>query len=82
MYISTRYLNQDRVAVKVERLDNRKRKYKVITGSICLLPAGTKLIEIPSIQIVDDTDTILQPEGKYYLTAETIDPYHLCVDIF
>lgn len=34
------------------------------------------------IKIVDNEGNVIEATGRYYITAETINPYHLVIDIF
>lgn len=45
------------------------------------LPEGTSMIDFEG-NLFDDKGNEIFAEGKFYMTAETIDPYHLLVDMF
>lgn len=32
------------------------------------------------IKVLDDDGNVVRPSGKFYITVETIDPYHLLAD--
>lgn len=72
-------LSQKRVCVKVER---KKNKLVVMQG-IYELPPGTLLCSLyENDKVVDPEGNELKATGRYYITAETINPYHLLVDLF
>lgn len=75
-------LRNSRAAVKVKRIDNRKQIYEVVQGEIFIVPAGTMMLIRPDAQVVDDEGNGLEPTGRYLFTADTIDPFHLVVDMF
>jgi len=39
------------------------------------------MAERPEFQIIDDDGDKVEPAGKFLWTAETIDPFHLVIDI-
>lgn len=47
-----------------------------------MIGAGTKVFERPEAKIVDDEGNEIKPTGRFLWSAETIDPYHLVVDMF
>ena len=74
-------LGKDRVAVKVKRCDNRKHVYQVVAGTVCVVPSGTSVFELPdNYQIISDDNEQIQPSRMFVMTADTIDPYHLVID--
>lgn len=75
-------LRNPRAAVKVKRVDNRKQLYEVVQGEVFIVPAGTTMLVRPDAQVVDDKGQELEPTGRYLFTAETINPFHLVVDMF
>lgn len=69
--------------VTIEKIQGRKHdQYRLLTGadSLGILDASTKMIEFKG-NLFDDEGNEIHPEGKFLMTAETIDPYHLLVDI-
>lgn len=40
------------------------------------------MVERPDVSIIDDEGNPLSPEGIFLWSAETIDPYHLVVDLW
>lgn len=70
-----------RLAVKVERIDWRSKKYK-LTEEICMMKAGTLVLEKREAKIVDDYGNEVLQIGRFLWSAETIDPFHLVVDMF
>ncbi len=79
----TRTLDKPRVAVKVELVGGRgkKKTYKVLPGIYIVKPPLT-MVERSDASIVDDKGNPLSPEGIFLWSAETIDPYHLVVDLW
>lgn len=76
-------------AVQVEALKGRGRsgQYKISSEAtespLCLLKADTLLFPLPNDDVVlAGDDEPIAPTGKFYRTAETIDPYHLVCDIW
>lgn len=79
-----RPLGKDWACVTIEKIPGRKHnQYRILTGadSIGILNASTKMIEFKG-QVFDDEGNELHPDGTFLMTAETIDPYHLLVDIY
>lgn len=77
--IYTRYLPEDRECVVVKKV--KYNIYEVIIGSIGCLKQGTMIKEFKG-KVVDDEGNELKASGQYFMTTETIDPYHLLVDLF
>lgn len=75
-------LKEKRVAVKVKRADGRSLKFKLIPKSLCIVKAGTLFVERPEAKIIDGDGNELIPSGRFLWSAETIDPFHLVVDMF
>lgn len=79
-----RPLGKEWACVTIEKIVGRKHnQYKVLKGMdyIGVLDASTKIIEFEG-NVFDNEGNELHAEGKFYITAETIDPYHLLVDLF
>ena len=77
-------LSKDWACVTVEKIPGRKHnQYKILTGAknVGIVQKGTKVIEFKG-NIFDDEGNEVKPEGKFLMTAETIDPYHLLLDIW
>lgn len=79
-------LEDSRVAVKVERTgDMRKRIYKILP-EIFLVKPGALMIPLKEIsenaKIINEKGEELHASGTFYLSAETIDPYHILIDWF
>lgn len=48
-----------------------------------MLQEGTLMIPLPeNMEIVDENGEPIKATGRFYITAETIDLYHLVVDMF
>ena len=82
------YLSNKRVGVKVERFGKqREHKYKISEQEIIIVKEGTAIIPLEQIsdkaQVYSiDGAELIEPTGRFYITAETIDPYHIILDIF
>ena len=82
------YLKSNRAGVVVERIGNkRQHKYKLTEKSITMVSAGTLVIPVhflsDNFQLYNQNcDELIQPEGNFWLTAETLDPYHIVIDMF
>lgn len=73
-----------RACVKIELVCQKrnKKKYRVCDG-LLVLREGTKMIPLPkNMEIVDEDGDPIEATGRFYVTEETIDPYHLVTDIF
>lgn len=79
----TRTLDKPRAAVKVELVGGRGKKkvYKVLPG-IYIINPPIAMVEHPDVSIIDDEGNPLSPEGIFLWSAETIDPYHLVMDLW
>lgn len=72
----------------VERFgDKRKYLYKIVENNpLCLIKPCTTLL--PLAEISADAKSIgpdgqpVPATGEYYITAETMDPYHIVTDWF
>lgn len=74
-------LGRKRCGVKVERINKRKHTYKVT--DVCVIGEDTLMTDLPdNFQIVDAEGDEISPTGRFIMTAETMDPYHLVVDMF
>jgi hypothetical protein len=82
------YLKSNRAGVIVERIGSkRQHKYKLTEKSITMVSAGTLVIPVHflsnNFQLYNQNcDELIQPEGNFWITAETIDPYHVVIDMF
>ena len=75
-------LKQKRVAVEVRRI-NRSNKFQVVPDKICMLKEGTLVSELPSnFKVVDEAGNEIKALGRFLISVETIDPYHLVTDMF
>ncbi len=74
-------IEEKRAAVMVKRINDRSCRFRIIPGSICCIEKGTLMAERPEFQIIDDDGDKVEPAGKFLWTAETIDPFHLVIDI-
>jgi tRNA A58 N-methylase Trm61 len=76
-----RTIGRPRVCVKVKRI-GRSRKYEIQEG-IHVLKPDTVVTDLPeSWKIVDADGNEVRPTGRFVITVDTIDPYHLVADLF
>jgi len=77
-------LTNPRAAVKAKVVSKRPRRYEVDTESgVCMIESGTQLVLLEeNAQVITAEGEVLEATGRYYRTAETIDPYHLITDYF
>ena len=82
------YLKSNRAGVVVERIGSKRQlKYKLTEKSITMVSAGTLVIPVhflsDNFQLYNQNcNELIQPEGNFWITAETIDPYHVVIDMF
>ena len=82
------FLNKERVGVKVERFGSkREHKYKITEDSIVMVKSGTLVMPVDFLsddfKVYDKEEKeVIEPTGRFFITAETIDPYHIILDIF
>lgn len=75
-------IGQEKIAVKVERVKGKKQ-YRVMPGEISIVKSGTTVAELPKdCSIVNELGEEIKPTGRFLITVETIDPYHLVIDSF
>ena len=75
-------INKNRAAVQVKRV-GRTNRFRVVEGSLCMINQGEVVSNLPDDwKIVDDNGEEIKPTGRFIISAETIDPYHLVVDMF
>lgn len=81
-------LTTPRAGVLVERFgDKRKHLYRIAKDEpLCLIKPLTTLLPLTEVcanaQIIDNDGQPIPAIGKFYITAETIDPYHIVTDWF
>lgn len=74
-------IGQERIAVKVEHI--KGKKYQIIPGEIVIIKSNTKVAELSGdYEIINEYEEKIMPTGKFLITTETIDPYHLIIDMF
>ena len=75
-------INKNRAAVQVERV-GRTNRFRVVEGSLYMINQVELVSNLPDDwKIVDDNGEEIKPTGRFLISAETIDPYHLVVDMF
>lgn len=76
-------LTRDYAGVQVKR-GNSKKVY-VLDGEaeepLVLVKANTLLVELDEEKVLTPGKETVKPTGRFYATAETIDPYHLVLDV-
>lgn len=81
-------LSKDYAGVEVERFgDGRKTLYKLRENSICMVKKGTNIELLSDVKgnakiYNNEEDEIINPTGNFYITTDTIEPYHIILDIF
>lgn len=76
-------LRSPRAGVVVERFgDKRKYLYKIVENNpLCLIKPCTTLLPLAEIsadaKIIGPDGQPVPATGEYYITAETMDPYHI-----
>ena len=69
--------------VQVRRENNRK-DYVLDDEAeepLVLVKPDTLLVQLDEEQVLSPDGESIQPTGRFYATAETINPYHLVLDI-
>ena len=81
----TQHLNRDWAAVRCTHA-YRSKQYVLLTNQsdlIAVVKAGCPIVALNDDEIVvTSTGERVNPTGRFYITAETIDPYHDLFDIF
>ena len=79
------HLKNDRIGVRCFRA-HRSRKFVLDPEEkepIVLIGAGCPIISLEeNEQVVTGDGEVVPPTGRFFRTAETIDPYHIIFDIF
>ncbi|RHQ05568.1 hypothetical protein DW993_08760 [Clostridium sp. AM51-4] len=81
-------LRSPRAGVVVERFgDKRKYLYRIVEiNPLCLIKPCTTLLPLTEIsanaKIIGPDGQPVPATGEYYITAETMDPYHIVTDWF
>ena len=82
------FLNKERAGVKIERFGSKREyKYKITEDSIVAVKNGTPVMPVnflsDDFKVYDkEGKEVIEPTGRFFITAETIDPYHIILDIF
>lgn len=78
-------LSQNRAGVRCSHA-NRSKKYVLDPEEgepIILVGAGCPVISLENDeQVVSKDGDVIRPTGRFFRTAETIDPYHIIFDMF
>lgn len=76
---SPKAIGRKHCAVKVQIKD--KNLYLVEDG-FCIVTPDTLILPLPSdIKVYSEDGEEIPASGKFYVSAETINPYHLVIDI-
>lgn len=76
-------LTRDYAGVQVKR-GNSKKVYVLgdeAEEPLVLVKANTLLVELDEEKVLTPGKETVKPMGRFYATAETIDPYHLVLDV-
>ena len=76
-------LTRDYAGVQVKR-GNSKKVYVLDDEAeepLVLVKANTLLVELDEEKVLTPGKETVKPMGRFYATAETIDPYHLALDV-
>lgn len=80
-----RHLTRDYAAVRC-RVENRPLRYILDPDPddpVFVVQAGEEVVEIPSeVKIVTKEGCEICPEGRFFKTSRTINPYHAILDIW
>lgn len=77
---NTVYLKNKHVAVMAKVVE--LGKLMILSGTLCSVDKSTPIVKMPeNFQIIDENGEELKPTGEFYVTVQTIDPYHLVLDI-
>lgn len=76
-------IEKQRACVKIERIKGRGENYRLLpnTDSIGLIKEGT-LVQDFTGNVYDINGNKIEPTGRFMISVETIDPYHLLIDMF
>lgn len=78
----SRRIGQEKAAVKVEKIKGTKQ-YRIVPGEISIVRSDAVVAELPrDCSVVNDVGKEIKPMGNFLITTETIDPYHLVIDMF
>ena len=75
-----RPLGKPMAAIKVKRI-GRSNTYEIVPDSICMLDGATLVTENYGANIIDNDGERVDASGRFLWTVETIDPFHLVVDM-
>lgn len=76
---ATRPIGKQYCAVKVEV----KGKKLIVVGGVEFVAPDTRIAVLPDGYEVQTMDgETIRPSGTFYITSETINPYHLLMDVF
>lgn len=82
---TVRHLEHDRIGVRCMR-SHRSKRFVLAPEEeepILLIGAGCPIIELePDECVVSESGETVKPTGRFFRTAETIDPYHIVFDLF
>ena len=71
--------------VTVKHITSRAKNRYIITDeagdTLVRIKSDTLIRELPRDAIIDDNKQPIPPSGRYFITAETHDPYHIVIDL-
>lgn len=76
------FIYKPRACVKVMKKNTRQGVLYVVQPGIFIIDGSVKVMELTKGKVVDEDGNELPATGKYLITSETIDPYHLVTDYF
>lgn len=76
-------IGKRRACVKVKKIKKGKNYFLEVQDGIHAIGSRTEVHDLPkNIKVVDKNGQELRPTGRFVLTSETIDPYHLLADMW
>lgn len=78
-----RHLDGPRVAVIVKWTSRRQSALVLVGSDVGVAKDGVRIAELPKkIRVLDPDGEPVAASGRFFVTTETVDPYHLLLDIF
>lgn len=76
-------LDNTRIAVRVEVKKQGHNVFLQPTDKIIFLKPGSVLHKLPeAVKVISAEGEVITATGAFWVTAETIDPYHCVTDLF
>jgi hypothetical protein len=62
-------------------VEDRGRVLRVVTGEIVIARADALVVDLPpDVRVIDPDGGPIRQSGRFLVTVETFDPYHLVLD--